>query len=513
MIVPITGRVVLLCLGCAVALPHGGLRSYFSHRLTDLNTASTPVKKTKSELSFKQVLDHFDRTNDETFSQRYFVNSTFFDGSGPVFLCVGGEGPALDASVLVSSVHCNDMVELAPKARALMFALEHRYYGESMPSKDSSLTLPEYFRYLSTEQAVADIATFYEMASTSYNLTSSNRWVTWGGSYPGLLAGFARLKLPHLIFAAVSSSSPWKAQVDMQVYNDLVGRALTLESIGGSEECGQIVVDGHAAIKAILDNGTDVQSLASTFDFCDASSLEDKDVQKQWAGYGVISIPAQANDPTAPGPAGNIEQICSALLDDDSDDPVAKLAKVSKLQNPSCVMPYLVSDYYKMLGRIGESSSLSWPWQTCTEYGYYQTCEADSDCPYAKGYVTLKDELSMCHSLFNIKHSKVDAFVNFTNALYGADEPQTSRVFFANGDVDPWSGLGVLKSPDNNVSQIVLLVSGSSHHAWTHPEDTITQPAVSAAKKIIQDQVMTWLAETSLDDASTAASPLTKSKF
>ena len=63
-------------------------------------------------------------------------------------MCVGGEGPALDASVLVASPHCNDMVELAPRAGALMLALEHRYYGPSTP--DASLA------YLSSQQAVAD---------------------------------------------------------------------------------------------------------------------------------------------------------------------------------------------------------------------------------------------------------------------------------------------------------------------------------------------------------------------
>ena len=43
----------------------------------------------------KQQVDHFDPSNDETWSQRYFLNQTFYDATNPlVFLCVGGEGPA-----------------------------------------------------------------------------------------------------------------------------------------------------------------------------------------------------------------------------------------------------------------------------------------------------------------------------------------------------------------------------------------------------------------------------------
>ena len=76
--------------------------------------------------TFDQDLDHFNRQIGVTFKQRYFLNDTFWSGASsgaPVFLCVGGEGPPLDWTVLVSSVHCNDMVELAPKYGALLVAL------------------------------------------------------------------------------------------------------------------------------------------------------------------------------------------------------------------------------------------------------------------------------------------------------------------------------------------------------------------------------------------------------
>jgi len=53
-------------------------------------------------------------------------------------VCVGGEGPPLDKSVLTSSVHCNDMVELGREVGALLLALEHRFYGYSMPAEDYS---------------------------------------------------------------------------------------------------------------------------------------------------------------------------------------------------------------------------------------------------------------------------------------------------------------------------------------------------------------------------------------
>ena len=59
------------------------------------------------------------------------MNATFWEkgSDAPVFLCVGGEGPPLDGSVVVASPHCNVAVEWLKETKAIMFAVEHRYYG------------------------------------------------------------------------------------------------------------------------------------------------------------------------------------------------------------------------------------------------------------------------------------------------------------------------------------------------------------------------------------------------
>ncbi len=41
--------------------------------------------------------------------------------------------------------------------------------------------------YLSSEQALADIATFIDAMNREYNLTDS-RWIAFGGSYPGMFS-------------------------------------------------------------------------------------------------------------------------------------------------------------------------------------------------------------------------------------------------------------------------------------------------------------------------------------
>lgn len=68
--------------------------------------------------------------------------------------------------------------------------------------------------YLSSEQALADLAYFIESINAQYNFGPNTKWIAFGGSYPGSLAAWLREKYPHLVYGAISSSGPLLAKID-----------------------------------------------------------------------------------------------------------------------------------------------------------------------------------------------------------------------------------------------------------------------------------------------------------
>lgn len=70
--------------------------------------------------------------------------------------------------------------------------------------------------YLSSEQALADLAYFVQSMNIDFKLPNGTKWIAFGGSYAGSLAAWFRTKYPHLVHGAVSASGPLLAKIDFQ---------------------------------------------------------------------------------------------------------------------------------------------------------------------------------------------------------------------------------------------------------------------------------------------------------
>lgn len=96
---------------------------------------------------YAQKVDHFDHSNAKTFQQKYYVNDTFWDKKGPVFVNLGGEGP-----LTIHFVNGHFILnQWAKEFNALVVAVEHRFYGDSNPKDSLSV---ENLKLLTSQQAL-----------------------------------------------------------------------------------------------------------------------------------------------------------------------------------------------------------------------------------------------------------------------------------------------------------------------------------------------------------------------
>ena len=156
--------------------------------------------------------------------QRYFLNTDFYEPGGPLFLVIGGEG-------MISGRYVGQAYlayYLAQKWKGAVATLEHRYYGHSQPTAEATNENLE--KYLSSQQALADLATF-TLFLKEQNLPPSmnppklkfSKVLSLGGSYPGSLSAWVRQEYPSFINGgALAFSAPVFAQLDFGEYGEMV---------------------------------------------------------------------------------------------------------------------------------------------------------------------------------------------------------------------------------------------------------------------------------------------------
>lgn len=73
-----------------------------------------------------------------------------------------------------------------------------------------------------------------------------------------------------------------------------------------------------------------------------------------------------------------------------------------------------------------------WIWQTCTQFGFYQTCDPKTQCIFSH-LLTLESNTVLCQDAYDISDTEIAARIAFTQGYYGAKDPDSSRVLFVNG--------------------------------------------------------------------------------
>ncbi|XP_012589617.1 PREDICTED: thymus-specific serine protease [Condylura cristata] len=410
----------------------------------------------------EQPLDPFNASDGRSFLQRYWVNDQYWARQdGPVFLHLGGEG-----SLGPGSVMTGHPAALAPALGALVIGLEHRFYGLSIPP--GGLDVAQ-LRYLSSRHALADVASARLALSRLFNVSSSSPWICFGGSYAGSLAAWARLKFPHLIFASVASSAPVRAVLDFSEYNEVVSRSLRSTAIGGSRELGA------------------------------CSSLDTVEDQAELLGAlqalvgGAVQYDGQA------GPPLSVRRLCGLLLGAGGN--CSRAAPYHGLRRAAQVFLHSLGQRCLSFSRAEIVAQLrvtdpqvygvgdrQWLYQTCTEFGFYITCEVPR-CPFSQ-LPALPSHLQLCEQVFGLSTSSIAQAVAQTNSYYGGQTPGATQVLFVNGDTDPWHVLSVTRNL--GPSESAILIPSGSHCLDMAPEKPSDSPNLHQGRQNISQQLQTW---------------------
>ena len=316
------------------------VRVYEQRQLAALGLSpALPSQPAPAQL-FTQRLDHFDRSNDTVWQQRYYVNDSNWDGRGPVFFLFGHE-EAMTPDLVAGTWVIN---ALAEHFHALIVCLEHRFYGQSIPLHDASLHSLQ--RYLSTEQALQDAAVWSGHIRMQYNLSDAHRWVVMGRSYGGTLAALFRLKMPHLVTGALATSGPLQAKVDYSEYDETVGIAL-------GSQCNSSLKAANEKVTALLSNASGQAQLAKDFGFCSplTDPLQHAMLIERWA---------DDVDGTVQYAVGNDTQDwCDRFLKAGGGDPYQALIELYFPKQSQCRQPY---NYTQTVERA-KLRPEAWEWQ------------------------------------------------------------------------------------------------------------------------------------------------------
>ncbi|EFA84445.1 hypothetical protein PPL_02477 [Heterostelium album PN500] len=448
---------------------------------------------------FTQELDHFDQQNTKTFQQRYLINDQYWDGKGPVFIMINGEGPMTIGTVLGLKY-----IDWAKQFNALVVALEHRYYGASFATPDIST---ENLQYLSSDQAskniqrliliisffrLADNAVFRQFIAKQYNVTSSSKWVSFGGSYSGALTSWFRLKYPNLVDFTISSSAPVLAEVDFYQYLEVVQNSLLTTSKG--QECVNNIASATQKIQTLLQTSDGLQKVSDLFDLCPPLATQDdiSTFMQSLAGNFMGTVQYNLE---APG-AATITNLCEIMTNPDND-PITNYVKVWQGFTDGCTDTSYETMIDLMKNNTNDASvegGKMWFYQTCTEFGYYQSSDSTKQ-PFGN-LIPIEYLTKQCQEVFGFNFTPN---VEWTITKYGGINPDADNILYVNGDIDPWHALGITtpitrKSPS---SSSILLIHGTSHCDDMLIPLPTSPPTLPAAQATIESYLTKWLTPSS----------------
>ncbi|KAF8798510.1 peptidase S28 [Phlegmacium glaucopus] len=415
--------------------------------------------------------------NTDTFLNRYWVNATYWEQGGPVFLFDSGEQNAepLLPYYLQEYHGLSAVMRLSKKYKGLAILWEHRFYGTSLPFPVNENTTADQWQFLNTEQALEDVVFFansfahpdsaHPSATTLSDPLvglpvhpSKTPWIFLGGSYPGIRAALLRIRNPSTIFASWASSAPVQAQVDMASYHKAAERSLT-------RNCSADWIQVTRYVDETLNGTNETAIVEMKFDLLKAR-LSGPGGNTTGANNLTMAVANQTSNADAAGilmdPLGfyqyygfqaSLLPFCNILETQNfTQDPVeAGVFTEFGIEKGFQSFLTAISEVdYNAIPRSADDpvQDRSWMWQYCSEYGYYQRGDPANPLSIETSFISLDLFQQQCNQAFpdGLPSSPQ---VNNVNK-YGGWDMNPSNVMFSNGEFDPWRTMGLASIETNS---------------------------------------------------------------
>lgn len=454
---------------------------------------------------FDQLIDHNDPSRG-TFKQRYWHTWEFYEPGGPIILTTPGEGNADGYDGYLTNLTINGMI--AQQHNGSTIVIEHRFYGLSNPYPD--LTVKS-LRYHTVQQAINDLVYFAKnvklpMPNGSQVGPDKAPWILIGGSYSGALTSWTMVNKPGVFWAGYSSSGVVEAIVNYWRYFEPIR-----ENMPANCSADVQAVISHVDKVFSGKNQTAIQQIKDIFGLGVMTHLDDV------AGSLRNNLWDWQSLSPSTGPGATFFRFCDALEVKDGISASAKgwgldhaltawgnfwkngyYAGVCGDQDAeTCLGSYNYTQPYYTNTDI-DNAFRSWFWVVCNEVGFLQESAPHGHPSIVSRLVQPAYDLRQCQAMFP------EAFPSLpvpntlrTNQAYKGWNVRLQRLFFANGQRDPWREATVSAETHRIASTASqpIAVSDGFHCSDLSKRNANVDATIAKVQTEALKYMATWLAQ------------------
>ncbi|EKM56364.1 uncharacterized protein PHACADRAFT_253438 [Phanerochaete carnosa HHB-10118-sp] len=470
--------------------------------VTDASGATLPPLNTT--YFFDQLIDH---TNPSlgTFKQRYWHTWEYYKAGGPIILFTPGEVNADGYTGYLANETING--QIAQQQQGATIVLEHRFYGNSTPFGDLSVSS---LRFHTIQQAIDDLEYFANNVvlpmpgGDAVKPNTEAPWVLVGGSYSGALTSWTMVNKLNLFRAGYASSAVVEAIIDYWGYFEPIRQFMPQNCSADVEaviaHVDQVFTQGSESeinglkanwgmqnlthlddvAGALRNNLWDWQSLSSDtgseglfFQFCDALEVKNGTVAPA-SGWGLDHALASWG---AYWNSTYLELLCG------------------KQDVVDCLGTYDPTQSVFTDDSIGNDDR-SWEWIVCNQVGFLQEGAPENHPTVVTRLVQPSYDERQCTYFFPQAFSQPPVpNVQSVNSAYKGWNVSIDRLFFANGQRDPWREATVSADGATSVStaEQPIAVGDGFHCSDLISDNGAVDPTVLAVQQRGLASIKAWL--------------------